>query len=380
MIGRTEIESGFAPFALERWFAAQGREWSCDLSGSGAISLDLGELLSVAWPDEREEFTRSSLGYGPADGSEALRSLIAARYPDVRANDVVVTCGAIEALYLSISALVSPGDEVVVQRPMYPAVAGIARAFGAQVIPWQLEERSDYRADIGSLEPLLTPKTRLVAITQPNNPTGGVLDRDELAALIDLVDTVGAHLLSDEVYRDLTFGIGLTGASAAERYVRAISVGDVAKPFGLGGLRVGWLVSRDTELREQIRARRDYTTLSVPTPSDALAQIALLHSAELLQRPIANARENLAALTALAARDGALSLVTPRAGLTAFVRVDGAEALQQQLAADGILVVPGALFDCPDHLRIWLGGSVSEFSLALERIGRHLTRPAPSRG
>ena len=372
MIGTSASDRAFVPFALERWFAAQTGTWTCDLSASGASPLALDELLAIATRTERDTFARSSLGYGPPDGSETLRSLVALRYPGLRAREVVVSCGAIEALYLSVGALVSPGDQVIVQRPMYSAVAGIARAFGAQVVPWDLEERWDSRGRIQSLEPLLTPRTRVVAITQPNNPTGEVLERDELAELIDRIDPLGAWLLSDEVYRELTLDHDFTVTSAAELYARAISVGDVAKPFGLGGLRVGWLVTHDNDVRDRIRARRDYTTLSTPTPSDALSTIALRHSAELLRQPVANARENLAALTTLAARDHALSFVSPRAGLTAFVRVDGAETLQRRLAADGVLVVPGRLFDRPDHLRLWLGGSIAAFSLALERMAWHL--------
>jgi aspartate/methionine/tyrosine aminotransferase len=371
-----EPERVFVPFALERWFAAQPRPWACDLSPSGAVPLTLDELLALASAEERAEFASLSLGYGPGDGSDALRSLIAGRYTGVQPREVVVTCGAIEALHLSISALVSPGDEVIVQRPMYPAAAGIARSFGARVVRWDLEESRGYRADIDSLARLLTPATRLVAVTQPNNPTGVVLEHEDLDALVDLLDSVGAWLLSDEVYRDLALEPGLNAASAAERYARAISVGDVAKPFGLGGLRVGWLVTRDSDFRERVRARRDYTTLSVPTPSDALARIALRRSASLLRRPIANARENLATLVAVAARDHTISFVPPRVGLTAFIGADRAAALQHRLAADGILVVPGELFDCPDRLRVWLGGSPAHFALALERIERLLSANA----
>ncbi|MDQ2912679.1 MAG: aminotransferase class I/II-fold pyridoxal phosphate-dependent enzyme [Chloroflexota bacterium] len=373
MTSTAESERVFVPFALERWFAAQPRPSVCDLSASGAIPLALDELLAVASAGERVDFARSSLGYGPGDGSKALRSIIAQRYTGVRASDVVVTCGAIEALHLSMSAIVSAGDEVIVQRPMYPAAAGIARALGARVVPWDLEERCGYRANVDSLARLLTPATRLVAITQPNNPTGVVLEHDELGALVDLIDPLGAWLLSDEVYRDLALEPGLAAVSAAERYARAISVGDVTKPFGLGGLRVGWLVTHDADLRERIQARRDYTTLSVPTLSDALARIALRHSAELLAQPIANGRENLRALAAMAARDHALSFVPPRGGLTAFVGVNGAAALQRRLAAAGILVVPGELFDCPGQLRVWLGGSTGEFAIALAEIERLLS-------
>lgn len=367
----------FAPFALERWFAAQPRTWAVDLSPSGATALTLRELLALASDAEREAFERSSLGYGPSDGSDELRSLVAQRYGDACASDVIVTCGAIEALHLSITALVSPDDEVIVQRPMYPAVRGIARSLGAHVVPWDLDERRGYRADLASLERLLTPATRVVAVAQPNNPTGSPLRPEELGGLVDLLSPAGIWLLSDEVYRDLALEPDLTVASATDRYARAISIGDVAKPFGLGGLRVGWLVARDERIRERIRERRDYTTLSVPTPSDALARIALHRSTELLARPVANARENLRALVAMVARDHAVSLVAPRCGLTAFVGVRGAAALQRRLAAAGILIVPGELFERPDHVRLWLAGSTDAFALALEEIGRLLVESDP---
>lgn len=133
------------------------------------------------------------------------------------------------------------------------------------------------------------------------------------------------------------------------------------------------LVTRDARLGQRIRALRDYTTLSPPTPSDMLAQVALRHSAELVRAPIANARENLLALRALAVRHESLSLVPPRAGLTVFTRFAGAATLQRRLASDGILVVPGELLGCPDHLRIWIGGSTAEFAFAAEEIARHLS-------
>ncbi len=364
----------FVPFALERWFAAQAREWICDLSASGAIPLTLEELLAIAEPAERSAYARTPLGYGPPDGSAALRELIAGRLDHVRPDEVIVTCGAIEALHLSVSALLAPGDEVIVQQPMYPAVAGMARALGASVRPWTLEHHAGYRPNIAALARLVTPRTRVVAITQPNNPTGAVFDGEELDRIFELVDSIGAWLISDEVYRDLALEPGLVAPSAAERYERAISVGDVAKPFGLGGLRIGWLVAHDAELRERIRARRDYTTLSVPTASDALAKIALRHAEQLVSRPTTNARRNVESLAALDVHDERFSFVPPRAGLTAFVRVGAAMPLQQLLAADGILVVPGDLFDAPAHVRMWLGGPVAEFTHAVERITWHLAR------
>jgi aspartate/methionine/tyrosine aminotransferase len=282
-------------------------------------------------------------------------------------HEVLITCGAIEALHLAMQALVSPGDEVVVQDPMYPAVAGLARMRGATVRRWPFAAGASAADRLGALASLLSRATRLVAITQPNGPTGSLLHRDELDALAQLLDDRGIFLLSDEVYRELAIEPGLVVPTAASR-PRAIVVGDVAKPFGLGGLRIGWLVTRDMSLRERIRALRDYTTLSVPTPSDALARIALEHADVLLAIPIANARANLERLKALATREDALSFVPPQAGVTAFVRVANAASVQRALASQGVLVVPGALFGDPDRLRVGLAGPPNEFADALAAL------------
>ena len=313
-----------------------------------------------------------SLGYGPPEGSAQLRELVAER-AGVPPEDILITCGAIEALGLAVHALVSTGDEVVVQQPMYPAVAGLARMRGARVRRWPLMREAGAAERLATLIPLLTEATRLVAITQPNGPTGDVLDEDELDALARLLADRGIRLLSDEVYTDLAIEPGLVVPSAA-RFPQAIVIGDVAKPFGLGGLRIGWLITRDAAFRDRIAILRDYTTLSVPTPSDALARIALRHVDTLLAGSLVNIRANLARLRALAARDHVLGFMAPRAGATAFVRVADADGVQRALASTGVLVVPGALFGEADHLRIGLAGDQAVFADALAILGRTLAR------
>lgn len=361
-------EPDFVPFRLERWFAAQPRDIACDLTSSGAPAIGLPELLALATDEERELFRTTSLGYGPAAGSQVLRRWIASRYEGVPADDVTVTSGAIEALHLAVSTLVRTGDEVVVQEPTYPAVAGLARSRGACVRVWQLDPERSFRPAVEALAPLLSRRTRLVAITQPNSPTGSVTGSDDLRDLVGLLEPLGIWLLCDEVYRDLVIEPGLVVPSAVELYERALSIGDVAKPFGLGGLRIGWIVVRDAEARRGIALRRDYTTLSIATPSDALAAIALAHAHELLAGPIGLARRNLGALADLAARDHVISFATPRAGVTAFVRVPDAAALQRRLAEVGVIVVPGDLYGHADRVRIGLATAPERFAFGLERI------------
>jgi aspartate/methionine/tyrosine aminotransferase len=361
-----------APFALERWFAEQAPRARIDLAASGAPPLRLAELLALATPNERAAFEAASLGYGPPGGTEALRDAIAARADGLGSRDVVVTCGAIEALHLAVAALVGPGDDVVVQQPMYGAVAGLARARGARVVAWRLRPDASFRADVGDLRSLLTQRTRLVAITQPNAPTGSVLEEDALASLVDLLAPRGIWLLSDEVYRDLVLD-GPMPAHAAARYERALSVGDVAKPFGLGGLRIGWVLTQDADLVNDLATWRDYTTLSIPTVSDLLARLALAHGEPFVARARRNALANLAALAALAARLRSprrepLSFVRPRAGATAYVRVPEAGRVQQRLADRGVAVVPGELFGDRDRLRIGLAGPRSAFAVGLAAL------------
>lgn len=356
-----------APFELERWFAAQTPRARIDLAGSGAPPLRLPELLALATPEERACFDDISLGYGPPGGSGGLREAIAARTESLGSEHVLVSCGAIEALHLLIATLVGPGDEVVVQQPMYGAVAGLARARGARVVTWHLRADRSFRAELADLAPLLTDRTRLVAITQPNAPTGSVLDAAALVELVGLLVPRGIWLLSDEVYRDLVLDPGARLPQAAEGYERAISIGDVAKPFGLGGLRIGWALTRDIGLIRRLAALRDYTTLSVPTVSDALARIALAHADRILERARRNARINLGELTGLSRR-APVSFVPPQAGATAFIRVPDAAVVQRHLADRGVALVPGALFGDPERLRIGLAGAQDEFALGLGEL------------
>lgn len=225
----------FEPFRLERWFAANARRARYDLARSCAGPITLRDLLALAGLDERDAFEGASLGYGPGDGSHALRTAIAARYEDVGTDSVLVTNGAIEALHLAVAALLSAGDEVVVQDPVYPAVAGLARARGARMGPWPLRAEHGYHPSLDDLTAVLSPRTRLVAITQPDRPMGSVLGAVELADLCALLAARGTWLLSDEVYRDLALEPGLCVPTAALRSPRAIAIGDLGRPFGSAG-------------------------------------------------------------------------------------------------------------------------------------------------
>ena len=182
-------DAAVAPLELERWFVSCRRPWRCDLSASAAAAPTLAALLALAAPDERAAFHEASLDYGPPDGCSELRELIASRHTGTSPTDVVVTAGATQALHLAITCLLDPGDEIVVQWPTYPAIAGIAETHGAVVRLWQTDDAA--RPDLRTLEHLLTPRTRVVAITQPTTPTGTLFCDWDLVALLALADAAG---------------------------------------------------------------------------------------------------------------------------------------------------------------------------------------------
>ncbi len=179
--------------------------------------------------------------YPQTNGSEELRSRIAELYPGAKAENTLVTCGGSEANFVATWALLEPADEIVFMMPNYMQIAGIARAFGATVKPLWLREQLQWGIDIDELPRLIGPKTRLVAICNPNNPTGSVLKKEEHEAIVAAAEKVGAWILADEVYRGAEFDGPMT-TSFWGGYERILCTAGLSKAFSLPGLRTGWVV------------------------------------------------------------------------------------------------------------------------------------------
>jgi len=186
------------PFRMERMQSEWENRVAHNLSESGVVPMTVEELLD---PAEREEVLRERLLYVQSNGSEALRAGVAALYPGAGPDNIVITNGTAEANYISIWKLVEPGDEVVMMLPNYMQIWGVVRGQGAAVVPWPLREEQGWAPDVDELARLLTPRTRLVVVCNPNNPTGSILSREAMRAIVDRVAARGAWLLVDEVYR-----------------------------------------------------------------------------------------------------------------------------------------------------------------------------------
>jgi aspartate/methionine/tyrosine aminotransferase len=365
-------------FALERYFARWEFSVPHLLSASDCEALTVRELLDIAGVGT-SVLEELRLGYIESQGTAALRERIAALYPGLSSEDVVVTSAPEEAIYLTMTTLLEPGDRVVVQVPCYQSLAELATHRGCEVVRWPLVETdTGWRIDLDHLADLLERPTRLIVVNAPHNPTGYLPTRDEHAALIALAEARGCWLFSDEMYQGLERFPASRLAPAAVRSERAVSLWGMSKSFALPGLRIGWLALRDRRLRDAIIAYKDYTTICSSAPGELLATIALDHQDAILARNRALIESNLALVQDFAARrPDLLAWRDGQAGSVRFVRLRGGGAqvfAERSARGCGVMVVPATMFDAGDeHLRLGLGRR--GFPAALDALERFL-RPA----
>jgi aspartate/methionine/tyrosine aminotransferase len=351
----------FADFKLERYFGEWEFRARVLLSSSDPESMRLGELLGLADDDARRRWEELSLGYTESEGLPALREAIAGQFQACGADDVLVFSAPEEAIFHVAIATVGAGDHMIGITPAYQSSYEVPRAAGAGVTLVPLRADRGWALDVSELERAVTPRTRLIYVNFPHNPTGAMISRADQQRLIEILDASGAYLLSDEVYRGLEFDPAERLPAAADLHARAISLSGLSKAYGLPGVRIGWAAVRDQGLRRRMLAAKDYTTICGSAPAEILALIAVRSAAQLVGRSLARIRENLTLLDAfLAARTGLLSWVRPRASSVGFPEllapVPVKEFCDQLLARHGVLLVPGGIFDsASNHFRIGLG-------------------------
>lgn len=350
---------GLQEFALERWFARWEFVARHNLCASDAEPWSLRELLALADDDARDRWERLVLGYTESAGLPALREAIAARYDRVAPGDVHTFAGAEEGIFLAMHAMLGPGDDVVVATPCYQSLHEVARAAGARVSVVPLDAR-DWSLDVDAVRGAMTPRTRAIVVNFPHSPTGALASRETLDALVAIAEESGAWLFSDEVYRGLELDPGARLPAAADLSPHAISLGVMSKAYGLAGLRVGWIATRDAALLRRIAALKDYTTICNAAPSEVLALIALRAHDRVLARTMAIVRANLARLDEFFTQhEERFAWLRPRAGSVAFPRLREGDATALAEAAvreAGVLLLPGALFGAdPSHFRVGYG-------------------------
>jgi aspartate/methionine/tyrosine aminotransferase len=372
--GKTGVK--LEAFALERWMTTWETSVRYDIAESGILPLTARELLNLSGAGAREAALERlldlPLGYSEAPGSLELRTLLAETYRATGPEDILVTTGAIEANFLLFNVLLSPGDHVVCVAPAYQQLHSVPRALDCEVALWQLRPEDGFRYDLHELGRLITPRTRLIAVNTPHNPTGAMLAADDLRRVYEMARDCGAWLLCDEAYRwlELEGGDPLAGP-ARDLGEGAISVGTLSKPLGLPGLRVGWMAAPAGLVRE-CWAMRDYISLSPGKLNDALAVLALRGREQLVARARRISSQNLARARQWVAEHGDLvSWTPPRGGLLALLRYRApipSRELADLLAAHySVMLAPGSAFGLEGYLRLGLGQDPAVFAEGLAR-------------
>ena len=366
------------PFAVEQWMNEFETRCDYNLAETCVESLTLAELLDLAeHPADQleDELLAMKLTYGAITGSDRLRRGIAGLYADQCPANVVVTHGAIGANHLVHLTLVEPGDRVVTAVPNYQQHTSIPASIGAEVRPLRLRPENHYLPDLDELAELVGDRAKLVAITNPNNPTGSLMDRAMLEAIVEICERGDAWLLCDEVYRGIDQHEPGTTAAVADLYHRGISTGSMSKAFSLAGIRLGWIAA-PAQFAADIMIHRDYNTISVGMVDDHLACIALESADAILHRNRALVRRNNATLSDWVDQQDRLTWVRPNGGTTTLLHYEhpppSRDLCVDLLAATGVLLTPGSALEAEGTLRIGYANNPTILEHGLDRLGDFL--------
>jgi aspartate/methionine/tyrosine aminotransferase len=362
-------------FRMERMQCTYEHEVDYNLSESGVLPLKIEELLS---PEQMKELGSYSLKYAQANGSPELRENIAQWYPGATADHVTVVNGGAEANYMVLWSMLEKSDRAAVMLPNYLQTWGLARAYAGRADAIWLKEQQEngkwrWGLDLESLERAVTKKTKLIVITNPSNPTGGVLTEAEMDAVVRAARRANAWLLADEIYRGAELRGGLT-PSFWGRYDKLLITSGLSKAFGMPGLRIGWIVG-PPKMIACLCSYHDYLTLTPTYVSDRLATVALepARREQLIERTRSIVRRQLPRLEAwIHKHDDIFTYIPPVAGAIAYVRyklpVSSTTLMNRVMKEQSVLIMPGEFFGMGKYLRLGYGYDLDYTLRGLARV------------
>lgn len=375
-----------APFGVEQWMNEYETRCEHNLAETCVDSITIDQLLHLAGltPDDlQSDLLPMRLSYGAIEGTRRLREAVAALHDRQTHQNVTIAHGAIGANHLVHMTLVEPGDRVVSVLPTYQQHYSIPESIGADLRILRLRGDNGWLPDLDELAAQVAGGAKLVAITNPNNPTGSLMDRAYLERIAAICEAAGAWLLCDEVYRGIDQHDPGATASVADIYDRGVSTGSMSKAFSLAGLRLGWAVG-PAALMHDLTIHRDYNTISVGMVDDLLATIALEHADAILQRNRALTRANLAVLSRWVDHEPQISWVKPRGGTTALLKHDlpvtSREFCVALLEETGVMLTPGSAMDMEGYLRIGYANNPKVLADGLPLLSGFIARRAKDAG
>ena len=363
------------PFKLERYFAKYEFNTEYLLCSSDCESMSVADLLALE-AGAMERFHKHWLGYTESQGSPSLRKEIAGMYATTQAEDILVFTGANEAIYLFMMASLKENDHVIVHSPHYQALSEIAKGIGCMVSPWRAREENGWALDLDELRHLMRSSTKAIIVNVPHNPTGYLMPRADFDALNQFAKENKILLFSDEVYRESEYDSADRLPAAVDYGSHAVSLGVTSKTYGLAGLRIGWVATKNRDLYAKIASLKDYTTICNSAPSEFLAEVAIRNRATLANRNLEIIKNNLAIVDNLFSRHSSLfTWHRPRAGSMGFPKFlkGDVEAFCDDLVKKaGVLLLPGSVYDdVHNHFRLGLGRK--NLPQAVERLEDYLS-------
>jgi len=362
----------FQPFDMERMMSKWENVVTYNLSESGVHPTTVRALVDD--PAVIEELLTTELNYPQTNGIIELREHIAALYPGATPDNILVTVGCAEANFITVQTILAPGDEMAMMLPNYMQIWGIAHNSGIQLSPFHLREERGWAPDLDELNDAVSEKTKLIAVCNPNNPTGYVLTEAEMDGIVAAAARVGAWILADEVYSGTERLTDTRTPSFWGRYDKVLAMNSLSKAYGLPGLRIGWVVA-PADTIDEIWARHEYTAIDATMLSNKLAAIALSPQVRprLVQRARDYIRRGFPILDGwLESHEGTFSLIPPRAAAIAFARyhldANSTEMMERLVHEKSVLIVPGDHFGLDHHLRISFGLPPDYLRAALDRI------------
>lgn len=345
------------PFGVEQWMNDWENNCKYNLAETCVESLTMQQLLDMTGKPREvlDDMLNIKMTYGHITGSQRLRQLISEQYSKQSAENILITHGAIGANALIYETLVEPGDTIISVLPTYQQHYSIPASYGANVRILALREENNFLPDPEELKSLIDAKTKLIAINNPNNPSGSLMDETLLKEIVEVARAADAWLLCDEVYRGTNQEGDGYGPAIADLYEKGISTASMSKSYSLAGLRLGWIAGPHSLLKE-VEIHRDYTTISVGVLDDYFASLALENRDKILARNHKILRDNLQVLDAWVNSEPLISYVRPRAGTTALLKyelpISSREFCIRLLERYGVMFTPGEAMDMEGYVRI----------------------------
>lgn len=347
------------PFKLERYFAKHEFNTEFLLCASDCEALSIDELLTLE-EGAAEKFQRVWLGYTESLGSPALRKEICEIYETIQPEEILVHSGAEEAIFLFVLAALREGEHVIVHAPCYQSLTDVAKSIGCDVSLWRAREENSWAPDMDELRQLMRINTKAIVINTPHNPTGYLMSGADFDSVNRFAQENNLLLFSDEVYRESEYDPATRLPAACDMGEHAVSLGVTSKTYGLAGLRIGWIATKNKQVYESMASLKDYTTICNSAPSEFLAEVAMRNRQNLIERNLGIIKQNLTLMDDFFACHADLfSWIRPIAGSMAFPKLLAGnieDFCDQVVREAGVLLLPGTMYDdTGNHFRMGLG-------------------------